>query len=73
MTKSPVLRTWAKHGRSERAESSVRSRLRLALQELHAAAPVPVDRIALPASAPIRRVVVDVAGCTLCLACVGAC
>ena len=27
----------------------------------------------LPAGAPFGRVVVDVAGCTLCLACVGAC
>jgi ferredoxin len=45
----------------------------LALQELHAAAPIQVDEIALPAGAPFGRVVVDVPGCTLCLACVGAC
>jgi ferredoxin len=50
-----------------------RTLLRLALQELHAAAPAPVDQVALPAGAPFGRVVVDVAGCTLCLACVGAC
>ena len=50
-----------------------RSLLRLALQELHAAAPAPVDQLALPVGAPFGRVVVDTAGCTLCLACVGAC
>jgi ferredoxin len=50
-----------------------RSLLRLALQELHAAAPAPVDQVALPAGAPFGRVRVDTAGCTLCLACVGAC
>jgi ferredoxin len=31
------------------------------------------DHIALPAGAPFGRVEVDVPGCTLCLACVGAC
>ena len=50
-----------------------RALLRLALQELHGAAPTPVDRLPLPAGAPFGRVVVDTAGCTLCLACVGAC
>jgi ferredoxin len=50
-----------------------RALLRLALQELHAAAPAPVEQVALPPGAPFGRVVVDVPGCTLCLACVGAC
>ena len=50
-----------------------RALMRLALQELHAAAPTPVDQVALPAGAPFGRAVVDVQGCTLCLACVGAC
>src|SRR5204863_1379162 len=47
--------------------------LRLALRELHGAAPVPVDVIALPAGAPFGKVEINVEGCTLCLACVAAC
>jgi ferredoxin len=47
--------------------------LRLALRELHRAAPEPVDVISLPAGAPFGAVAVDVSGCTLCLACVSAC
>lgn len=46
---------------------------RLALQHLHANAPTPVDRIALPPGAPFGGVEVDAEGCTLCLSCVGAC
>ena len=45
----------------------------LALRHLREHAPAPVDVLALPAGAPFGRVAVDVAGCTLCLACVGAC
>jgi ferredoxin len=47
--------------------------LRLALRELHRAAPAPVDVIALPAGAPFGAVEINVEGCTLCLACVSAC
>jgi ferredoxin len=47
--------------------------LRFALQELHRAAPEPVDLIALPARAPFGAVELDSAGCTLCLSCVSAC
>jgi ferredoxin len=47
--------------------------LRFALQELHRAAPDPTDLIALPARAPFGAVVLDTAGCTLCLSCVSAC
>jgi len=50
-----------------------RGLLRFALKELHRAAPVPADVIALPARAPFGAVNVDVDGCTLCLACVSAC
>jgi ferredoxin len=52
---------------------SKREILRLALRELHRAAPAPVDIIALPAGAPLGAVEIKVAGCTLCLACVSAC
>ncbi|WP_181705775.1 4Fe-4S binding protein [Chthonobacter rhizosphaerae] len=45
----------------------------LALAQLHAVAPTPVDAVALPAGAPFGRVVVDTDGCTLCLACTSAC
>ena len=47
--------------------------MRLALRELHRAAPAPVDVIALPKGAPFGTVDVNVEGCTLCLACVSAC
>jgi ferredoxin len=50
-----------------------RSVLRQALRELHAVAPAPVDVLALPARAPFGAVELNVAGCTLCLACVSAC
>jgi ferredoxin len=47
--------------------------LRLALRELHRAAPAPVDIIPLPVGAPFGTVDVNVEGCTLCLSCVSAC
>src|SRR5665213_1106149 len=47
--------------------------LRLALRELHAAAPAPIDIVALPQGAPFGAVEVNVEGCTLCLSCVSAC
>jgi ferredoxin len=47
--------------------------LRLALRELHHAAPAPVDIVALPEGAPFGTVTLDVEGCTLCLSCVSAC
>jgi ferredoxin len=47
--------------------------LRLALRELHHAAPAPVDVVALPPGAPFGTVELNVEGCTLCLACVSAC
>src|SRR5262245_39850733 len=50
-----------------------RSLLRLALRELHRVAPAPCDVIPLPVQAPFGSVEIDVAGCTLCLACVSAC
>ncbi len=50
-----------------------RSLLRLALAQLHQAAPLPQDVVALPPGAPFGAVMIDAAGCTLCLACVGAC
>ncbi len=46
---------------------------RLALRELHRAAPVQVDVVPLPEWAPFGSVEVKVEGCTLCLACVSAC
>ena len=45
----------------------------LALRHLHGAAPAPVEVLPLPPGASFGRVVVDAEGCTLCLACVGAC
>ena len=45
----------------------------LALDQLHRHAPNKVEEIALPAGAPFGTVTVDAAGCTLCMACAGAC
>ncbi len=47
--------------------------MRDALRELGQAAPIHVDVIPLPDGAPFGAVEIDIAGCTLCLACVGAC
>ena len=47
--------------------------LRIALRELHHAAPAPVDIVALPDGAPFGTVELNVEGCTLCLSCVSAC
>ena len=46
---------------------------RQALDALRQAAPTPLEAIPLPRGAPIGRVTLDAAGCTLCLACVSAC
>lgn len=55
------------------ATGGKRDVLRLALRELHRAAPAPVDVLPLPAGAVFGRIVVSVSGCTLCLSCVSAC
>jgi ferredoxin len=58
---------------SFQAVGAKRDVLRLALRELHQAAPEPVDIIALPQGAPFGAVQVNAEGCTLCLSCVSAC
>jgi ferredoxin len=50
-----------------------RGLLRQTLRELNRLAPQPVDVLPLPAGAPLGTVLLDAAGCTLCLACVSAC
>ena len=50
-----------------------RSVMSLALAEIHKYAPKPVDSISLPNNAPFGTVIIDTNGCTVCLACVGAC
>jgi ferredoxin len=50
-----------------------RGLLRLALAQLHAGAPDRRDLLALPPGAPFGAVAIRAEGCTLCLACVGAC
>lgn len=47
--------------------------MHLALREMHAVAPAPIDVVALPEGAPFGTIDVKVEGCTLCLACVSAC
>ncbi len=61
------------HPASFSAVGGKRDVMRLALRELHRAAPAPVDIVALPAGAPFGTIAVDTQGCTLCLACVSAC
>jgi len=50
-----------------------RERTMLALHHLHDRAPIPLDILPLPGGAPFGRVAVKTDGCTMCLACVGAC
>ncbi|MDX6752258.1 4Fe-4S dicluster domain-containing protein [Geminicoccaceae bacterium 1502E] len=50
-----------------------RELMRLALDHLHEVAPAPASSVAMPEGAPFGAVHVDSDGCTLCLACVGAC
>jgi len=50
-----------------------RGLLELSFQELHAAAPAPVDVIPLEKGAPFGKAQVNVEACTLCLSCVSAC
>src|SRR5712672_789153 len=58
---------------SFRAVGRKKDMLRFALSELHRAAPVSADIIALPAGAPFGAVEIEAGGCTLCLSCVSAC
>jgi ferredoxin len=50
-----------------------RSVARLAMRQLHGAAPAPVDVLPLAQGAPFGRIEVRAEGCTLCLSCVPAC
>lgn len=50
-----------------------RSLSRMAASRLHEVAPRPADVVPLPAGAPFGGLDIDADGCTLCLACVGAC
>jgi ferredoxin len=52
---------------------SKRALMRAALEQLHRSAPSPIEQVPLPEGAPFGSIEVDVDGCTLCLACVGAC
>jgi ferredoxin len=55
------------------ARGTKRDLARTALGKLRESAPVPADIIALPRGAPYGRIRIRTEGCTLCLACVGAC
>lgn len=73
-----VLRTAPAHAPAPRPASfrpvgRKRDVLRFALAELHRAAPAPVDVVPLPDGAPFGAVVIDTAGCTMCLSCVSVC
>lgn len=50
-----------------------RTNMRLAAEHLRKHAPDAVETVSLPPGSAFGRVAVDVEGCTLCLACVGAC
>jgi len=55
------------------ATDEKRTTLYLALDHLAQHAPVPQQRIPLPAGSPFGAIAVDAAKCTMCLACVGSC
>ena len=55
------------------ARGTKRGLARTALAKLREGAPAPADIIALPRGAPYGRIRLRTEGCTLCLACVGAC
>jgi ferredoxin len=56
------------------AQADKRGTLELALDQLLAQAPTPVETIALPAAgAPFGSLQIDTGACTMCLSCVGAC
>jgi len=55
------------------ATGAKRDVMRLALRELHAVAPAPVDVVPLPDGAPFGTIEVNVEDCTLCISCVSAC
>jgi ferredoxin len=55
------------------ATDDKRTTLYLALDHLAQHAPVPQQRVALPAGAPFGAIAIDAAKCTMCLACVGSC
>ena len=50
-----------------------RETLSMALSHLHAQAPSPQDRVALPMGAPFGAITIDEKACTLCLSCTSAC
>jgi ferredoxin len=68
-----ALSTGVRRAASFTAIGGKRDVMRLALRELHAAAPIPVDVIPLPVGAPFGTLDINVEGCTLCLSCVSAC
>ena len=63
----------AKRAASFVAQGAKREVMRLALRELHAVAPAPVEIVPLPVGSPFGTLEVNVEGCTLCLSCVSAC
>ena len=50
-----------------------RTAIEFAVEHLAKHAPAPANEIALPAGSPFGEIRVDVAKCTMCMACVGAC
>ena len=50
-----------------------RQLLKVAIRELAAVAPTPVERVEMPARAPFGGLDINAEGCTLCLSCVSAC
>ncbi len=67
----PPLPAMPRHAAS--GLGSKRDMARTALAALHVDAPSPKPLLDLPRGAPYGRVVIDTAGCTLCLSCVSAC
>ncbi len=50
-----------------------RALMQSSLRQLHAAAPAPVDAVALPQGAPFGAIIVDSDSCTMCFSCYNVC
>jgi ferredoxin len=73
MTRAIKARELIKEAASFHPVGKPRDMMLLSLRELQRLSPKPIEVIALPKGAPFGKIEINAEGCTLCLACVGAC